>query len=445
MRSGKISLILSATFFYALITFALVFSSLFLTRILVMNYSVINYSRSLERMYAQPVMNLLSEKNGQQGHGSANMGQGPQFSRALGEFSIFYDGKFVSDPFELNGKVSIPKKFPSIESIEGIPYIFVELLFSDGEKAILISTAYQLQTIEETLNFVTLLLSLISALAVFFMGFFFSGRLTSPIRKISLQLEKVKASDLEIQIEDQRYSEYQNLANTLNSMLSRLKEGFSAQDQFVSDVSHELRTPLSALLANLEMVLRWARDDPKLLDESLREMEGSVNRLIRMVETLLKMSKGKEPNEFQEVSVRSVIREVFSELAKVNADFDFKVSGDAAVKTDVAGFHEVLRVIVENAVKYSGESKKILVEIDDTKVSVRDYGKGIKTEDLSRIFDRFYRTDSSRGGEGFGLGLAIAKKIADSLNLSIEVESEFGKGSVFTVKFRELKDSDVVN
>lgn len=435
MRSGKISLILGTTFFYAVVTFSLVFSSLFLTRILVMNYSVINYSRDLEKMYAQPVMNLLTEKNGQQGRSSGGMGQGPQFPRALGEFSIFYDGKFVNDPFELSGKVSVPRNLPSIESIDGIPYIFVGLLFPDGGKAVLISTAYQLQTIEKTLNFVTLLLSLISTLAVVFTGFFFSKRITLPIRKISAQLEKVKASDLDLQIEEQKYSEYQSLADTLNSMLSRLNEGFSAQDQFVTDVSHELRTPLSAILANLEMVLRWAKDDPALLDESLNEMEESVKKLIRMVETLLGMSKGSGTADLKEIGVRSVVDDVFTEMRKVDGGFDFTVSGDASVKTDAGGFREILKILVENAVKYSGKSRRIIVDINKTGISVKDFGNGIKEDDLPRIFDRFYRTDSSRGGEGFGLGLSIAKKIADSLDLSIAVKSEIGKGSVFTVSF----------
>ncbi len=423
-KTKRVSLSLSLTVFYSVITFAIVFSSIFLTKSLVVRYSLINYSNTISKEFSHVFENPMSMKrrNGKR-------------SRILSEYTIISGDKIISDPYNIKDYIKMPDKFPEIESIGGDPYVFVNFKNVDGSSFVLIAPAYQLKVLENTLNFFTLLLSFASAFVVVVVGLFFSNKVLSPLKKISTQLEKVKISKLDAKMPDQRYREYQQLADTINSMLLRLKDGFERQEQFVSDASHELRTPLSSIFANLEMLSRWGKDDPRVLDDSLEDMKMSVKRLSSMVEALLRLSKGNLEVNFEKVDLREIAKEIKMESETLYPDFDFEIKGNGKAKTDANGLKEILRIFISNAVRYSFSMKKVIMWVEKDRISVEDFGIGMNKEALEHIFDRFYRADNSRSQEGFGIGLSIAKKIADAIGARIEVESEDGKGSKFSLVF----------
>ena len=423
-KTKRVSLSFSLTVFYSVITFAIVFSSIFLTKSLVMRYSLINYSNMISKEFSHVFKNPMSmnRRNG-------------KMSKILSEYTIISDHEIISDPYNIKDYIKMPDRFPKIESVEGDPYVFVNFKNVDGSSFVLIAPAYQLKVLENTLNFFALLLSFVSVFVVIVVGLFFSNKVLSPLKKISTQLEKVKISKLDAKIPDQRYREYQQLADTINSMLLRLKDGFERQEQFVSDASHELRTPLSSVFANLEMLLRWGKDDPKVLDDSLEDMKRSVKRLSSMLEALLKLSKGNLEVNFEKVDLREIAEEIKMESKTLYPDFNFEIKGNGKAKTDASGLKEVLRIFINNAVRYSSSMKKMIIWVGKGRVSVEDFGIGINKESLEHIFDRFYRIDNSRSQEGFGIGLSIAKKIADVIGVRIEVESEDGKGSKFSLVF----------
>lgn len=226
--------------------------------------------------------------------------------------------------------------------------------------------------------------------------------------------------------------------------LRPIEESLNAQKRFTGDASHELRTPLTAMQTEIEVALR----NPKLTrNESIELLKSNleeVNKLKDLSEGLLSLAGNNEKNldkdrlQVPEILAQAVDRNLKNAEAK-----NIKLTSKAAslnVHGDRASLVQLVSILLDNAIKYTprGGQVEVTAERRDKHVQLRvkDNGQGITAEDLPRIFDRFYRADSSRSkeaAEGYGLGLAIAKKIADLHGAYIEVKSAPKKGSTFTV------------
>jgi signal transduction histidine kinase len=224
-----------------------------------------------------------------------------------------------------------------------------------------------------------------------------------------------------------------------------LEESLEAQSRFTGDASHELRTPLTAMQTEIEVALR----NPKLtkteavglLQSSLEE----VAKLKALSEGLLKLAGSTEELSLdQPVSLSEVVRAANQRVAKIARAKNIKVrfkTQDTVVRGDLQHLTDLTVILLDNAIKYSPAGSRVSIETGSRDkrayVKVTDTGRGISADDLPRIFERFYRAESSRHKDqagGYGLGLAIAKKIADLHHGSIEVRSTIGKGSTFTLR-----------
>lgn len=218
--------------------------------------------------------------------------------------------------------------------------------------------------------------------------------------------------------------------------------------EFVANVSHELRTPVAAVRAAVETLQGGALDDPKFAKEFVGIIERHADRLRRLVEDLLELSRI-EAKELQlrpeMLSVREQCEHVV-ELATLAArskksTLELAIRADAGeVYADRRGLEHVLTNLVDNAIKYAGEGATITVRaaaLDDgrARITVEDTGPGIDAKHLPRLFERFYRVDTGRSRQlgGTGLGLAIVKHMADAMGAKVSVESEVGKGTRFHV------------
>jgi signal transduction histidine kinase len=210
--------------------------------------------------------------------------------------------------------------------------------------------------------------------------------------------------------------------------LEPIQKNMEEQKMFVSDASHELRTPLTSLKTEIEVALRDKKitlaDTKHLLKSNLEDVD-RMQKLSNYLLTLNGYESGqnleKEKIDLKDVATKAIgNRKIKTDLQKsmVNANYDSMV--------------ELTTILIDNAVKY-GKGKEVLVKAGDKKLSVTDHGVGMGKEDLPHIFDRFYRSDKSRGTEGYGLGLSIAKSIAEANGGTIKVKSTLGKGSTFTV------------
>lgn len=214
---------------------------------------------------------------------------------------------------------------------------------------------------------------------------------------------------------------------------------------FVANVSHELKTPIGALNLLAEAVAE-AKDDPDAVVRFSGRMQTESERLTRLVQQIIDLSRLQNDTASEEagvVKVDELVAEACehsaTEAERKHIEVATSVQPELLVHGDRAQLHAAVSNLVENAVTYSPESSRVAVtatlEGDDVHITVTDHGIGIPGEDLDRIFERFYRVDPARARNtgGTGLGLSIVKHVAASSGGAVEVWSEPGEGSTFTL------------
>ena len=230
--------------------------------------------------------------------------------------------------------------------------------------------------------------------------------------------------------------------------LRDIEESHEAQSRFTSDVSHELRTPLAAMKAELEVSLR----DPKLSKTDMKELLEStleeVNKLTDLSQTLLQLSKlDHNKLEQEDIDLTLVATDVVQRYDK-NAS-RIRLSAPAKpliIRGNRASVEELLTILVDNALKYSPEKSLVSVKLSrfggkHIEFMIVNKGKGISSEDLPHIFDRFYRADASRSTSGTGLGLSLAKKIVQMLGGELSVSSAPDSDTTFRILLPIIKQN----
>lgn len=283
----------------------------------------------------------------------------------------------------------------------------------------------------------------------FVSGSFLNKKLLKPIQEITIAAKEITSKSLDKRIPTNGADdELKDLADTFNSMIARLERDFEKQRRFVSDASHELRTPLSVIHGHVNLLNRWGKNDEMQLNRSLATLKFETDNMNKLIENLLLLAKG-DNNVFatrkEEILLSPLLKEVVDEtlLSHNQALISYICEDSLRINGDYNLLKQVLRILIDNSIKYSTPSGEITIEAkqnnSETLVSVMDKGVGIPSESLPYIFDRFYRVDESRTKStgGTGLGLSIAKQIVEAHGGKIFVESELGKGTnvTFTIPF----------
>lgn len=214
--------------------------------------------------------------------------------------------------------------------------------------------------------------------------------------------------------------------------------------EFVANVSHELKTPLTCIRGYAETLKEGALDDPKAARRFIDKIESNANQLQNLVEDLLKLSEiesGRMEMSPENLSLGVIVSEVMESFQGLIQAKDLqclnRIPGDLRIYVDAKAMSQILRNLLDNAIKYTPEGGVITLEAEAygsfCRMMVRDTGIGILEQDLSRIFERFYRADKahSRQMGGTGLGLAIVKHLVQLHGGEVGVISEVGKGSQF--------------
>ena len=229
--------------------------------------------------------------------------------------------------------------------------------------------------------------------------------------------------------------------------ITELKKLEKIRSEFVANVSHELKTPLTAIKGFVETLKTAVKDDPVATDRFLDIIDKQTQRLENLVNDLLILSsiESKEVKmNFMAEALNKIISPVLALQKKIIEDKGHQVTVDIAedlpkVLVDRQRIEQVFQNLLDNAVKFTAPGGKIIVQAQWEKpyvrIEVKDNGIGIPAEDISRVFERFYRVDKSRSREagGTGLGLAIVRHIISAHNGKIEVESSAGVGSTFRI------------
>jgi two-component system, OmpR family, sensor kinase len=247
------------------------------------------------------------------------------------------------------------------------------------------------------------------------------------------------------------------LVDTLNDMLARLEQSFESQRHFTADASHELRSPLSRLRAELEVTLRRPRVMAEYVD-TLRSCLDEVERLTQLVDELLTLARldaSQERAPVEPVDLNSIAEDAVRRFAPVARaqQVQLVLSPSPVVSAQVTHGHMslVLVNLLDNAVKFSPAGGTVTIDLDsngsDAVLSVSDVGPGIEPEELSRIFERFYRGASARSSEvaGAGLGLAVSQAIVRAYRGQIEASKLPNGGARFTVRLPLSQAESVPN
>ena len=283
-------------------------------------------------------------------------------------------------------------------------------------------------------------LSLIGAL-------FLSKQIVSPIQDISKTLARIKKFGLEERVKVQpTQDEISELAIHFNELMDQLETSFNQQKQFVEDASHELRTPLSVLNVNLMMLNRWGKEEVEVLNKSLASSLKEVDRMDKLVKDLLELSRLDSEKTINTVipliNPKKVIEKVVNDFEITHSEFgfSFQLYDDTPLAIKEGHLEQLLTILIDNAIKYSKDDKRVNINYRQRKLSVQDFGIGISEEDVPKVTDRFYRVEKSRNRKkgGYGIGLSIAQKLMDSYKGSLVIESQLGQGTSVTLTFPKL-------
>lgn len=229
--------------------------------------------------------------------------------------------------------------------------------------------------------------------------------------------------------------------------LDPIKKMMDEQKEFVSNASHELRTPLTSLMTEIEVVLRDKKMNLKTAKDLLSSNLEEVKKMNKLSNYLLKLNKfgskdvSQFQSEFKEVDLKKIALEAIDNVTPLAAKQKIKIVEkleSVKVRGSEESLSELALILLDNAIKYSKKSGEVEVKTKDSSLIISDHGVGISQIDLPHIFDRFYRADTSRSKDnidGYGLGLSIAKSIADLHCAKIKVESREGLGTTFSVIF----------
>ena len=239
--------------------------------------------------------------------------------------------------------------------------------------------------------------------------------------------------------------ELTELAKTLNEMLDRLQGGIFRQQKFVSDASHELRTPATVIAGYIEILEKYGTEDKELMEESVEAIRSESQNMKNLLENLLFLARTDQDRQKiykEKFDLSEVVGDVMKKMKKVCTTHEVELlkNDSAEIFADKTMILQMLRIFLDNATKYTPAGGKISVnsELVDGKIklSISDTGIGIAPENIEKVFERSFRIDSEnlvKDVRGSGLGLSIAKWIAENHNIKIEVASKLGEGTTFNL------------
>lgn len=321
----------------------------------------------------------------------------------------------------------------------------------DGEMVGIIYLRRSLQDVGEFLRdtqtfLITLSVIIIILIAV--LSALLTGAATSPLIKLTQVADSIAAGNFNQRVEVHGRDEIARLGEAFNTMSQRLVEFEKKHRTFVSDASHELKTPLATIKLFSESILQSPDIDPVMVKEFLEDMNNEVDRLTRIIDRLLALTRSDSPHsyaEFETVNVNQlleVITRKLRPLAKekgIELNFSYDLEDEIEMLLDKDKIYEAVYNIVDNSIKYTEEGGHVNVllttDLNSVIIEVEDSGIGIPRDETGRIFDRFYRVDKARARDtgGTGLGLSIASEAINLHGGHIEVISEEGKGSRFII------------
>lgn len=280
----------------------------------------------------------------------------------------------------------------------------------------------------------------------------YTNKRDKSLRSINKYLDKVNNGKYELKIEDNGEDEISRLRNELYKTTILLRESAENSEKektnlsnSLADISHQLKTPLTSIRIMLDNIEENPNMDEKTRNEFIEEISRQIDWISSLVISLLKLAKfdaGAIIMQDTQINVKKLIDNVINNLAIMidikNIKIEEKIDEDVILRADYNWQLEALTNIIKNCIEHSKEDSKIKIEVENNsifvKIKITDEGEGIAKEDLSHIFERFYKSKQA-SENSIGIGLSLAKTIIEKENGYIKVDSELGKGTTFEIKY----------
>ena len=386
------------------------------------------------------------------------------------------DGRVEVSPGEPGYVYAVPVDPPDLESLPRSPYLYkalseprdgrapteggspifgqaAQIPFPIEARVIEVGKSYE-ATGEAVSTFAAVLVATIfAALLVSAGGAYLLARAAlSPVEAVVASAGGITATDLSKRLPvEHPKDEVGRLATTINGLLTRLEAAFarreealSRQRRFVADASHQLRTPLTSIEGYARMLKEWGVDDPETAREGAATIHRESQHMKELVENLLSLARGDEGpplkphlHDLDDLAAEAVVASNVAANGRLSVrHVPARAPVRASVDRERVG--EALAILLDNAVKYTPEPGEVTVSASRhdgwARIEVSDTGKGIPEEHIPHVFERFYRADEARVARGAGLGLCIARQIAEAHGGILSVESAVGKGSTFALQ-----------
>ncbi|MGX1829736.1 ATP-binding protein [Paenibacillus taichungensis] len=344
---------------------------------------------------------------------------------------------------KLSYKYESEKKseYTQVEQI-GYVWVSVPVIWPDGEVVNLQVT----ESIEDTENRLSVLRTVLVAVTIIALipaiisSRILANRMTRPIQQMTRTMSDIQSSGQfkRLPLDEKSKDELKTMGQTFNRMMDLLESNFERQERFVSDASHELKTPLTIIESYASLLQRRGKERPEVFDEAVEAILSESVRMREMTEQLLLLAKQPEQWNVQLERV-DITRLALDSTRAFREAYHRAVHCDDPGRiwaiSDVSKLKQLLFILLDNARKYSEDAIEVRLEAEGQECRIRivDKGIGMREAELSKVFDRFYRVDQARtrsgGASGSGLGLSLAKDIAEAVGARIELSSTEGRGT----------------
>ncbi len=368
------------------------------------------------------------------------------------DINLMLDGKVI---YNAGGRFNLPFDETDTKIIKTIKKEEAEFLCLKDKYLLSDNKILYIQIIKDmdreqdylhVLLWIMLVLDVFILLISILVGYIISKKALNPIDKIINQAKQISASDLQMRIQiEGPDDELKRLSDTFNDLIARIQYSYVKQNQFALDASHELATPLAVIKGYIDLIGRWGKEKPEIVEEGILSIKREISNMTGLLDKLFFLSKSdneilklEKSNFWLNELIEEVIKE--SKLVADNLNIFFKVNEPIQIDADRKLIKQMLRAIIDNSIKYTPVTGKIeinsKIQKESVAITVSDTGCGIPEESLPHVFDRFYRVDKARSREygGTGLGLSIVKWIVEIHSGFIKAASEVGAGTEILIR-----------
>lgn len=325
-----------------------------------------------------------------------------------------------------------------------IRQVQVPILDKNGKRVghLLVAVAREgSEVVLETLKHILLITYPVILIILFFVARFIAGRSIKPINDIIDTSNRITRDNLTERIPlPHNKDELYILSDTINQLLNRIEQTIEREKSFTSYASHEFRTPLAILKGTLEVLIRKSRQQAEYEDK-VKYCIHEIDRLNHLVDELLILTRfenQKQSLHIENINIDStfndILRYLSGNIQQKNISISYHTSSDNIhIQTDKYLFSTIVSNILSNAIKYSHQNGKVVIQIEEENncvtCEIKDTGVGISKEDIEKVFDKFYRSIDHADVKGFGLGLTIVKRFCSLLNIKVEILSKESAGT----------------